>query len=543
MTTLWLRDLRPRIVGIVAVVTSIFVFTLIAMWMSQSMDKGIYEALPEAMLTMTGVPSGASIEVMAYSQMTAFLGALTAAGYAVAVGTGVVAGQERARLLQVTLAQPLSRSRVAATKAVTLVVVVAVISAGLWATSLLAAAPFDIRLGDSHLVALAVALGANALFCGAVAFAIGAATGNPSLAGNVASVVVVVGWLLAGLLSSWSKTADFVDYIPWSWYSKPQVLVNGLDGGRLALLLGGSAVLIAVGIACFVRRDLTTVAPRSLADRLAALMPTRSGVSRKNGRTPSLLGLTLSRRGGLLVTVASIMSGMGILLGPMYEQMAPQVASLSTTMPKEIFEMWGAGDMSTPAGFYWGEMFGLLGPAAVIALGVAVAAGMGADEQERRLRSVLAVTTRARLAAVHVGAQVALVVGAAAVTGLALWCGAALGKLNLPAGNILGASVHLAALGLFVSATALLAAAVAGSSSAATWTGVGVAVIGYGIDVAVKMVSKYADWGVVSPFHWYGSSQPLANGADWAHVAVLVAGAVAFWAAAFPLFQRRDLTA
>lgn len=46
---------------------------------------------------------------------------------------------------------------------------------------------------------------------------------------------------------------------------------------------------------------------------------------------------------------------------------------------------------------------------------------------------------------------------------------------------------------------------------------------------------------MISPFHFYAADDPLVNGASWESVLVLKLFAVVLVAAAFPLFQRRDL--
>jgi len=123
-----------------------------------------------------------------------------------------------------------------------------IMSLGLWGAAQVAALPFNLALGNAHLGELCLALGANALLCGSVAFAVGGMTGSRGLATGVASVVLGFGWLLASLLPQWSQTRDLAQFIPWYWYSKPVVLVNGLDGGYLALMLGVAATLLAAGV-------------------------------------------------------------------------------------------------------------------------------------------------------------------------------------------------------------------------------------------------------------------------------------------------------
>lgn len=533
------QGLRPRLVGMAAVAGSIFALTLLAMWMSQSMDASVYDSLPDAMRALAGIPAGADVEVMAYAQMVGFMGALTTAAFAVAVGAHVVAGQEQDRTLPLVLAQPVSRLRVAGARIVVLVAVVAIIGAGLWGLSLLATLPFDVDLGQAHLGALTLALGANALFCGSVAFCLGAATGRKGLALGVGTLVLLLGWLAAGLLPLTTATEGLVDLVPWAWYSRPEVLVNGLDGAALAKLLGGSVLLLLLGVVGFRLRDVGTPVP------LIPSLPRRRRTTRRLAvprRGLTLTGLALRRHRTLFLVVAVVASGiMGLLMGPMYEQMVAQLESLSETMPAAVFQVWGADDMTTPAGFYWAETLGVMAPVAVITVGVVPAVALASDERNRRLAMILTATTRTRLLGATLATQVVLVVAIAALTGLGIWGGARLGNLDLPAAHIAGATLHLAALGLFVSATASLAAAASGRPAVATWTAVGVGVIGYAVNVAVTMAPRFEGWAVVSPFHWYGSARPLHNGANWGHVAVMLVGAVALWAVAHPLFQRRDL--
>ncbi|MDO5084415.1 MAG: ABC transporter permease subunit [Arachnia propionica] len=538
MSTLALiqRGIRPRLLPVATIVVSLLALTCLGLWMSRSLDAALYESLPEAMLAVAGIPVGAGIEVMAYSQMIAFVGALAAAGHAVAVGSDLIAGEEQDRTLPMLLAHPVSRIQVVGARLVTLIATVTLTALGLWLGSRAAAWLFGVELGQAHLGALAVALGANALFSGAVSFGVGAATGNHGLAAGIGGAVVLLGWLLAGLLPMSSHTEHLADLIPWSWYSRPQVIVGGLDGGRLALLLGGAALLVVLGGTRFLTRDLRGTAPAPWRDRLPRwLRPSHS-------RGPSLTGFLLSRRRTLFGITALVMVAlMGVLMGVMFEQMAPQLESMVETMPPQVLQVFGATDMATPAGFYWAETLSLSAPAAVITLGVAVAHGLAADERGRRLVMLLPATSRMRLLGATLSTQVVLVTALAVLTGLGIWAGARLGHLDLPVTHIASATLHLAALGAFVSATAFLAAAASGRPAVTIWTAVVVGVGGHAIEVVRAMGPGDPVWARLSPFHWYGSSRPLHDGVAWGHVAVLLVGAALLWAVSFPLFQGRDL--
>ena len=123
-----------------------FACLLMGIAVVQSMDTAVYDSLPPAMLALAGIPAGASTSAMVYAQMLGFLGAITVAGFAVAVGARMIAGEEKDGTLSLLLSYPVSRRGVGMAKVVALVLAVAVISLGLWGAGLLAGALFDIAL-------------------------------------------------------------------------------------------------------------------------------------------------------------------------------------------------------------------------------------------------------------------------------------------------------------------------------------------------------------------------------------------------------------
>ena len=543
------RGLGSRWKAIAIIAVTILAFLLMGIEVVDSMDSNIYDSLPPAMLSLAGIPAGAATSVMAYAQMLGFLGAITAAGFAVAVGAQVIAGEEQDRTLPLLLSHPVSRLGVGIAKAGVLVATAGIMSLGLWGAAQVAALPFNLALGNAHLGELCLALGANALLCGSVAFAVGGMTGSRGLATGVASVVLGFGWLLASLLPQWSQTRDLAQFIPWYWYSKPVVLVNGLDGGYLALMLGVAATLLAAGVVGVMVRDLRST-PLRLSWPHRRQTPERAGTQRladnrvaTTVRAPGLTGLAISRHTGLLLVLGMVMFAvMGVSMGPVYDQMAPQLVTVSQSMPSALLQMWGATDMASPAGFYWGETMSLMAPATVTVAGAAIATALGSDERSGCLGLLLAAgLPRWRVLAYTITAQAIVVTAIAILTGLGIWGGTLLGDVSLPAGNIAGAALHLLALGLFVSATATLAVAAVGTPAAAAWTATGVGLVGYFINVTLPMNPNLADWAKISPFHWYGASHPLENGPDWGGIAVLLAAAAVLLAASFPLFTRRDL--
>lgn len=533
------RELAARWRGPAITVAVIFGLLLLGLVAYRSMDLAVYDSLPPALRALMGVPVGASPEVLSFNEMLAVLGALAVAGVAVTIGADTVAGEERRRTLGLLLAQPVSRTRAVAEKVLALLLVVSLASVGLWLAAVASAAIVGSETGDAHLAAVSAALGANAALHGALAFAVGALTGSAALAAGVGGGVLALGWLLAGLLPMWEEYADAADVVPYHWFTAQHALVDGLDPGWFALQLGVTLVLLTAGVLTFRRRDLRPARRRWLVS-LARRLPTLPSAA-----PTGLLGWSLGRVPVLLAVVAATMFLlMGLAMGPVYTAMQPELAAMSASLPAELMVLVGAGDMSTPEGFFQAETLGMVAPAAVLVVAAALAAGLCAEERDGRLAPVLATgVPRTRVLAATWAAMALGVLVVAATTGLGIQAASWASSLAMDPAHVAGAAVHLAALGLAVGSLGFLAGAWTGRKAAVIWVVVGVGLVGHFGAAALSLSEATAGWARLSPFHWYTASMPIEHGVEWGHVAVLLTVAALATAAAFPGFLRRDLRA
>lgn len=507
----------------------------------QDIDLSIYEALPEAVRSVIGIPTDADASVMAYNEMLGAIGAMALAGVGIAIGAHAVAGEEGQRTLPLVLGAPVSRAAYAVSRAVAMVLLLVLATVVVWGVAVLSPAALGVDIGDSDLGALMTHLGANTLFHAALAFAVGAVTGRKALAGAVGAAVMVLGWLAAGLLPLWREGA--ADWVPWTWFNGSQPLVNGFDAGHLALLLGGTAVLVAVGVAGFARRELRLhQGGTPLRQRLQDL-PGVGGFVRPTGSGQSLLSLRFAAHRTLLVTVAVIMGAvMGLSMGPLYSSMEADLTAFATSFPDAMVAMFGGGDMSTPAGFLHIETMGMMGPIAVIVVATAAAAaGIAGEEQAGRLTSLLAApVSRARVywtTALVVGAYVAVV---ALSLFLGLWAGIALGGMEVDVAHVAVACLMLACLGWFFGALALSLSAATGRPGVVVWTTTGIAIATY-FGYTLLMAADREELGWWSPFRAYLFGAPIELGIEWWQPMWLLAGTVVLLAVGLPLFLRRDL--
>jgi len=295
------------------------------------------------------------------------------------------------------------------------------------------------------------------------------------------------------------------------------------------------------------RRDLRSrTLGTSLLDHLRSDPRTRKLFDRLAGsaRVSSVAAKTASEHQGLLLVVTLLMFGlMGLLMGPLFAAMQGSISELAGQIPEDMLAFLGGADMSTPEGFYRSETLGLMAPIAIILTGIVVAARAVAGEEHDATLGLLLANPISRT---RVLAEKTLVMAAfVAIVGLATFAGIAggslLGGLGMSIPNIAATAVMLILLGLTFGGLALLLGAATGQVRIAVYGTTAVAATTYVIDAFASLNPDLADLGLLSPFYYYRSTEPLLNGLPWGHALVLLATAAVLIAAAFPLLARRDL--
>jgi ABC-2 type transport system permease protein len=178
--------------------------------------------------------------------------------FAVGVAAWAIGGDEAAGTLELLLANPISRARVAAERAGALLPLLAALTA-VCAAALIAMAPavgLDQGLPAEHLLAASVAYALLALVYAAVAFAVGAATGSRPVAVATASAAAVAGFVVQGLARQVPALRPIRAASPWHWLLASDPLQDGLAWRSWVLPLAAAVVLVLLGTIRFQHRDL-----------------------------------------------------------------------------------------------------------------------------------------------------------------------------------------------------------------------------------------------------------------------------------------------
>ena len=547
LTNVFTKTTRDRWKGMAIGVAALAALLFFGMSVYRDLDLSIYTSLPEVFRTLMDIPADADVGSLAYGAIYGSYGTLTIAALALSMGSASIAGEERKGTIGLLLGNPKSRVSVLVSKAVSLVLLLGLGSLALWGAGVASAAILSVETGGMHVGALVLHMCVISIFFGFLAMAIGAWTGSPGMASGVSAGVMFISFVGAGLFPIIEGWENVTKAFPWYYFNGSKPVTNGVDWGHLGVLFAGIVVFAIAALVGVNRRDLKSqTVGVTLLDRLRSNPLTHRIVDQLAGsaRVSRIWVKTASEHQGLLFITAAIMFFMmGILIGPMFGFLDDAMLALMDDFPEVLLALFGGGDMSTPEGWYQIETFGMMAPIAVMVVTVAIGARALAGEEEHRTMGLLLANPVKRSTVIYQKTLAmvlyALAVGFSIFAGVAI--GSLLGGLGMSTGNIAATSFLVTLVGLVFGALALALSAATGRVNVAVYGTVGVALILFVLNALLPFNDALVGWAKVSPFYYYLSSDPLMNGMDWAHGAVLTGLTVILVAIALVLFQRRDL--
>ena len=550
-----LRDRRRAIIG-----NSIGLVALIA-WLGalfpilRESDAFIemIERFPPELAAVFGMDPATFLTAAGYlsTQLYALFAPLLILIFVINAAISDVTAEERDGLMDMLLSVPLSRSRVFAAKAGGVALSTLVLVVVMTGALLIVNPVFDMDLPVVAVLASGAGLWLLGILFGSVALLAGTVAGRTTVAGGVTGLAAVVAWFVNGFADLYSWLEGPSVYSPFTWYLEPNPLIEGFTFGHLWLLV--TTVIIAVAATLlFARRD---IASERVVLPATALVRTRWFRKRSSGRPRAawlLSGLFRKTIWDRRRAVWAWGGGLGLLTVAMFSawpalaQDAEALAALITSMPREVFAMFGMSDPAaivTPAGFISSRIYQTIGPILVIMFAVrGVSMGLTKEESTGILDLVLAnPAVRSRVVAtkaagiVFTTVLVVLIPTVVALVGDIAW------ETDLGAGQILAASAGLGLLGLFFAALAMVIWALGGASFPAIRITAVVALATFFLNGLGSLTDTLEPARVISPFYWYfGDTPPLAKGFEPTYLLLLAGTLIAAWLAIIR-FQRRDI--
>jgi ABC-2 type transport system permease protein len=222
----------------------------------------------------------------------------------------------------------------------------------------------------------------------------------------------------------------------------------------------------------------------------------------------------------------------------------PQMQDALKNYPKGVLEAFNYNDLTSPAGYLDGSVFGLLVPLLMVVF--AIAAGTRAvagDEEAGTLDLLLAhPVSRTRTAVHRYAGLAASIVGISAVLWLVMVALTGPAQLDgISSGELAATAVQLALFAACFGALAFAIGAGTGRRAPALGGAAGIAVLAYLANSVIPQVHGLEWTRRISPFHWYLGGEPLKHGLQVGDSALLLAVTVALVAAGTWAFNRRDI--
>jgi len=254
-----LRDLRGQILGWGLGIGSLG-WMIIALYPSFKDQMAVYADLiasfPPALTAFFGDMSNLGdwsgwLNVEFFSWVPPIL-----AVFAVAVGTGLIAGEEEKGTLDLLLSQPIHRWRVVAEKSAALVAATVLIVL-LAAVCMIAG---SVAVGETkdlaRLTLATLDIAPVTLASGAFALMASVVLRRKRLATATAVIVVVGSWFLDALGKAVNVLKPYRPFTLFHYYNGGTVMSKGMEWGNAGVLLGLTALFFAVSLIAFQRRDI-----------------------------------------------------------------------------------------------------------------------------------------------------------------------------------------------------------------------------------------------------------------------------------------------
>ena len=178
--------------------------------------------------------------------------------FTIGLASQSIAGDEAAGSLDLLLANPISRVRVALARIGALILLLAALAV-VCVLALVALAPatgMDKGLSAAHVAAATIAAGLLALTFAVVAFAVGAAIGSRPAAVAAASSLAVAGYVLEGLARQIHALHPVDAVNPWHWLLAYDPLTHGLTWHTWLPPAVAIVALSVLGLPRLAHRDL-----------------------------------------------------------------------------------------------------------------------------------------------------------------------------------------------------------------------------------------------------------------------------------------------
>jgi len=224
---------------------------------------------------------------------------------------------------------------------------------------------------------------------------------------------------------------------------------------------------------------------------------------------------------------------------------APEFDNLLEQMPEALVKAFAGefSDFTSPEGFLNTQLFFFFIPVLFLVYTVGFGSGAIAGEEARGTLELLLSNpvTRWQVVTQKFGAMVIATLVLAVFLWVGLVIGAAIVDMEVSLLGLAAVTLNATLLGLVFGALALALGCVRGNRGLSMGGASALGVAAYFLNALAPLAETLEPLQKLSPFYYYISSDPLTNGLDFTHTAVLIGLTLVALAVALVTFERRDL--
>lgn len=222
---------------------------------SQSALDQYMQSLPEAFRELFGTDYSSPTGYLR-AEFFSSLGVLVFLLLAIGAGARAIGGEEEAGTLELLLALPVRRRDVLLSKLAAVAASSAIVAVVLWVALAAMGPAFDLDVPFVDLGAGILMLWLLGFAFGALALAVGAATGRRSTALVVTGVLAAVSYLVNLFAPAVDALGPVRPLSLFRWYLDPDPLTTGLHAAPVLVLVAVAAGATIAGLLAFERRDV-----------------------------------------------------------------------------------------------------------------------------------------------------------------------------------------------------------------------------------------------------------------------------------------------
>ena len=213
--------------------------------------------------------------------------------------------------------------------------------------------------------------------------------------------------------------------------------------------------------------------------------------------------------------------------------------------PEAFKKMFRMEDYTSGPGFLSTELFSLMLPLVLIAVGATWGASATAEEEEKGTADLLFTLpiSRLKVLASKMIATFSVLVFLGVVIYVNLYIGAGIVDLTVNFNYIFAAILSSIALGLLFSGLGFFIGSITGKKGVSLGSASAIGLLSFVFYSLAPLVDNFDFSNPINPFEWAIGGNILFDGPDWAGFAKLVFGTVVLYVGAAYVFKKKDIHA